>query len=136
MGDFGNNLILKLLLIQCAADSLDISSIFYSLVDYIFKNIHTPVTHFCREKAATQRYSVSFLRVNHYLDSFEAYSYRNDARPEKKCRKCYNDKAREASVQPDDDIRPWLKGFVDRVGRKKRQKCCWLVQVNLFKLLE
>jgi len=91
------------------------------LVDYIFKNIHTPVTHFCREKAATQRYSASFLRVNHYLDSFEAYSYRNDARPEKKCRKCYDDKAREASVQPDDDIRPWLKGFVDSVGREKAE---------------
>mmetsp|Transcript_2942 Transcript_2942/g.4531 ORF Transcript_2942/g.4531 Transcript_2942/m.4531 type:complete len:132 (+) Transcript_2942:67-462(+) len=121
MGEFGNNLILELLLIQCATDSLDTSSIFYSLVDYIFKNIHTPVTHFCREKAATQRYSASFLRVNHYLDSFEAYSYRNDARPEKKCRKCYDDKAREASVQPDDDIRPWLKGFVDSVGREKAE---------------
>lgn len=66
------------------------------------------------------RYSASFFRVNHYLDSFEAYSYRNDARAGKRqCKSCYDEKGREAAKQMDDDIRPWLKGFVDSVGHEK-----------------
>ena len=29
---------------------------------------------------------------------------------------CYNEKGREAAYAMDDDIRPWLKSFVDSVG--------------------
>ena len=66
------------------------------------------------------RNSVSFFRVNHYLDSFEAYLYRNDSRAGKRqCKSCYDEKGREAAKQMDDDIRPWLKGFVDSVGHEK-----------------
>mmetsp|Transcript_24200 Transcript_24200/g.51871 ORF Transcript_24200/g.51871 Transcript_24200/m.51871 type:complete len:87 (-) Transcript_24200:41-301(-) len=66
------------------------------------------------------RYATSFFRVNHYLDSFEAYSYRNDARADKRqCKECYDEKGREATKQRDDDIRPWLRAFVDSVGAQK-----------------
>lgn len=83
------------------------------------ENIHTPVKHFCREKQPP-RYATSFFRVNHYLDSFEAYSYRNDARADKRqCRECYDKKGEEATKEIDDDIRPWLKAFVDSVGTEK-----------------
>lgn len=82
-------------------------------------NIHTPVLPYCRAKQPP-RYSVSFFRVNHYLDSFEAYSYRNDARADKRqSKQFYNEKGKEAMKQMDDDIRPWLKSFVDSVGLEK-----------------
>lgn len=58
--------------------------------------------------------------MNHYLDSYEAYSYRNDARSDKRrCRKCYEAKGREAGKLDDDDVRPWLGAFVEDVGRDK-----------------
>ena len=80
------------------------------------ENIHTPIHHYCRKKQPP-RYTTSFFRVNHYLDSYESYSYRNDARSDKKnCHKCYLEKGREAHKQNDDDIRPWLVGFVKSVG--------------------
>jgi len=83
------------------------------------QNIHAPVKYYCREKQPP-RYTTSFFRLNHYLDSFEAYSYRNDARADKRrCKKCYDDKGKEASKQFDDDIRPWLKRFVENVGVAK-----------------
>ena len=85
-------------------------------------NIHTPVHHYCR-KNQPPRYTTSFFRVNHYLDSFESYSYRNDARSDKRnCRSCYNEKGNEAMEQFNEDIRPWLKGFVASVGIGKAKK--------------
>ena len=46
------------------------------------ENIHVPLKYYCRKDPP--RYSASPFRVNHYLDSFEAYSYRNDARADKR----------------------------------------------------
>mmetsp|Transcript_758 Transcript_758/g.1771 ORF Transcript_758/g.1771 Transcript_758/m.1771 type:complete len:290 (+) Transcript_758:1499-2368(+) len=84
------------------------------------ENIHVPLKYYCRRDPP--RYSASYFRVNHYLDSFEAYSYRNDARSEKRqCRECYDEKGREAANAMDDDIRPWLRSFVDSVGREKAE---------------
>ena len=61
--------------------------------------------------------------MNHYLDSFEAYSYRNDARADKRqCKKCCDAKGKEAIKQVDDDIRPWLRAFVASVGQEKAKK--------------
>lgn len=83
------------------------------------ENIHNPVKPYCRDPP-TPRFSASFLRVNHYLDSFEAYSYRNDARADKRgCRSCYDKKGSEATKRTDDDIRSWLRSFVDSVGQER-----------------
>jgi len=77
------------------------------------------VRYWCRDKQPP-RYATSFFRVNHYLGSFEAYSYRNDARADKRhCKKCYDEKGTEAIKKMDDDIRPWLKAFVNSVGEEK-----------------
>ena len=46
------------------------------------ENIHVPLKYYCRKDPP--RYSASPFRVNHYLDSFEAHSYRNDARADKR----------------------------------------------------
>ena len=57
-------------------------------VDYFggeAESIHIPIKYHCRRDPP--RWSASLLRVHHYLDSWEAYSYRNDARAAKrKCR--------------------------------------------------
>jgi hypothetical protein len=60
------------------------------------------------------------ISQNHYLDSYEAYTYRNDARGKhrKGCKECYLEKGKGSNVAIDDDIRPWLKGFVAEVGKE------------------
>lgn len=66
------------------------------------------------------RFGTSYFRVNHYLDSFEAYSYRNDARADtRNCRRCYDDKGKVAGKQKDEDMQPWLNAFVSNVGYEK-----------------
>lgn len=35
---------------------------------------------------------------------------------------CYDEKGREAADGMDDDIRPWLKSFVESVGPEKAKK--------------
>ncbi|KAL9186857.1 hypothetical protein ACHAXT_010577 [Thalassiosira profunda] len=83
-------------------------------------NIHRPLAYYCRKDPP--RYEMSLFRVNHYLDSFEAYSYRNDARAQRQCKECYEKKGSGAAVACDDDIRPWLKQFVANVGYEKAKK--------------
>lgn len=63
----------------------------------------------------------AYILQNHYLDSYEAYTYRNDARGKnhKGCKECYLEKGKGSDFASDDDIRPWLKGFVAEVGIEK-----------------
>lgn len=84
-------------------------------------NIHRPLEYFCR--ADVPRFATSLFRVNHYLDSYEAYTYRNDARGNKRkgCMECYLKKGNGTDFAADDDIRPWLRGFVEEVGREKAE---------------
>ncbi|KAL9179090.1 hypothetical protein ACHAXT_000132 [Thalassiosira profunda] len=85
------------------------------------ENIHVPLKYYCRKDPP--RYSASPFRVNHYLDSFEAYSYRNDARADKRqCKECYDEKGKDAAAAMDEDIAPWLKSFVGSVGREKAKQ--------------
>lgn len=100
---------------------IDVSRIPYEALGGKALNIHRPLTYYCRKDPA--RYAMSFLRVNHYLDSFEAYSYRNDARASKRqCRECYDEKGKGAAVSMDNDLGPWLTRFVKTVGSEKAKK--------------
>ena len=65
---------------------IDVSRIrMTTLKNHEAENIHVPLTYYCRKDPT--RYSTSYFRVNHYLDSYEAYTYRNDARGSKRqCR--------------------------------------------------
>ena len=65
---------------------IDVSRIrMKTLKNHEAENIHVPLTYYCRKDSP--RYSTSYFRVNHYLDSYEAYSYRDDARGSKRqCR--------------------------------------------------
>jgi len=82
-------------------------------------NIHRPLEYFCR--ADVPRFATSLFRVNHYLDSYEAYTYRNDARGNKRkgCMECYLKKGNGTDFAVNDNIRPWLRSFVDEVGEAK-----------------
>jgi hypothetical protein len=64
-------------------------------------------------------YKDSPLGLHHYLGSWEAYSYREDAR--KGGLRSYDVWLQRSIVQsggPDDIIRPWIQGFVDLVGEE------------------
>ena len=64
---------------------VDVSRIPESYFDGEAESIHIPLKYHCRRDPP--RWSASLLRVHHYLDSWEAYSYRNDARAAKRnCR--------------------------------------------------
>jgi hypothetical protein len=61
--------------------------------------------------------SHNILGIHHYMGSWESYSYRDDARRGKEhSRKRFNERANVKSVRNDDEIRPWVQGFVDYVG--------------------
>lgn len=81
-------------------------------------NIHQPLIYYCR-RDLPPRYVTSLFRVNHYLDSWQAYSYRNDWRSKRKCRECYDELSSGADVGYDNDICPWLKDFVRSVGHSR-----------------
>eukprot|EP01082_Thalassiosira_pseudonana_P005875 g5712.t1.2.5e174189 g5712 g5712.t1 contig2:1134797-1136743(+) len=63
---------------------IDVSRVPMSTFDGKAFEIHRPLTKFCRKDPP--RYSLSLLRVNHYADSFEAFSYRHDSRRFRKSR--------------------------------------------------
>jgi len=53
--------------------------------------------------------------VNHYLGSFESFSFRNDARGGVRA-SLWKERATETEGEVSQAIRPWLRGFVELVG--------------------
>ena len=89
------------------------------------ENVHTPLLHFCPRQVwyYNPHYATSLFRVNHYLDSFEAYSYRDDARADlRQSVDRYNDLAMEGNFSMDTDGSPWLQEFVQDVGSENAKK--------------
>jgi len=69
-------------------------------------------------KAKSQRDSV--FRINHYAGSWESFSFRKDARGIEKASIIYNDKIKDTNDGlTDDNIRPWINGFIDSHGEKE-----------------
>jgi hypothetical protein len=59
----------------------------------------------------------NILGIHHYLGSWESYSYRDDARRGKEhSRQRFDERANVRDVMNDDEVRPWIKVFVDFVG--------------------
>ena len=84
-------------------------------------NIHAPLCHYChrQEWFYSPHYVTSLFRVNHYLDSFEAYTYRNDIRVElRQSNDRYNTLAKEGNHSCDTDVSPWLQEFVQEIGNE------------------
>eukprot|EP00970_Alexandrium_tamarense_P018501 scaffold13344_cov215-Alexandrium_tamarense.AAC.7 len=95
---------------------VDVSRLPTNILNSQARNIHVPLNYYCRMN--NPRYSTSLLRVNHYLDRFEAFTYRNDARIVRSSKPHYDKKANGASVAME-DIEPWLRNFVSSVGSEK-----------------
>jgi hypothetical protein len=61
--------------------------------------------------------SHSILGIHHYLGSWESFSFRDDARQgQDRTRARFDVRTNLRSVMNDDEIRPWVKGFVEYVG--------------------
>lgn len=69
------------------------------------------------KRCSTKWTTHNLLGIHHYMGSWESYSYRDDARRGKEhSRKRFDERANVRAVMNDDEIRPWVKGFVDYVG--------------------
>ena len=84
-----------------------------------FESLHRPIKSICAPPWANDW--ESSLRLNHYLGSWESYSFRDDARRG-------NERSYEMwqfrsldEEETDDNIRPWLDGFVKTHGLDQAQ---------------
>ena len=86
-----------------------------------FQSLHRPVKTLC--PAPWNNEWSSGLRLNHYLGSWAAYSFRDDSRRGgERSREQWEYKASINQDQTDDVIRPWLLGFVEEHGADKARK--------------
>ena len=81
-------------------------------------SIHLPIRKHCSQRKLHIKSQDSFLRIHHYLGSFQQYTYReNDARlvgSQGRGPQDYRNNNAIAKPETDDDIRPWLSGFVQQ----------------------
>ncbi|KAG7345954.1 hypothetical protein IV203_005021 [Nitzschia inconspicua] len=84
------------------------------------QSLHRPIKEIC--SAPWKDEWSSGLRINHYLGSWEAYSFRDDSR--RGGERSYEGwvfKAMDAD-ETDDNIRPWIRGFVETYGPDKSKE--------------
>lgn len=94
---------------------LDVAAIPERFLPDVVFSIHRPVMEICSRHGdlAFTSFRKQPIAVNHYLGSWERYSERQDKR---RSREKYDTKANQRRGV-DDGVRPWLKGFVNMVGR-------------------
>jgi hypothetical protein len=67
----------------------------------------------CSSKWTTE----NVLGIHHYMGSWASYSYRDDARRGKEhSYKRWKKRSNVGAIKNDDEIRPWIQGFVDYIG--------------------
>lgn len=94
---------------------LDVSQIQWSQLIPV-DSIHRPIKEFCSQRKLHITSPESVLVINHYLGSWEQFSYRSDARIDDiRSQKQYNKQA-TISGGISHDIVPWLSGFVEKEG--------------------
>jgi len=81
---------------------------------------HRPVESVCEWPPAYRFIKDSPFRINHYLGSWEAYSYREDSRKgAERSREAWELQSNTSNTKRADDASTWLKGFYKEVGVKK-----------------
>jgi hypothetical protein len=82
---------------------------------------HRPLKRICTNSWVG--YNQLPLGIHHYLGSWESYSFRNDARRgSMRNRNTWEKKAVQQRGGPDDEVRPWMQGFVTMVGAPEAQR--------------
>jgi hypothetical protein len=106
---------------------IDVSRVDVANAPY-FMSLHRPIKSICSPPWHNDW--ESGLRINHYLGSWESYSFRNDARRGgERSQEQWEYKATTVGDLTDDNIRPWLDGFVKTHGTEEAQE--WLEHVGL-----
>ncbi len=101
---------------------IDVSKIPMKELQVEAENVHAPLSHYChrQEWYYSPRYVLSLFRVNHYLDSFEAYTYRKDIRVElRQSQDRYDTLAKEGNHSMDTEGSLWLQEFVQDMGSER-----------------
>ncbi|KAL7575540.1 hypothetical protein ACA910_020117 [Epithemia clementina (nom. ined.)] len=100
---------------------MDVSRINIAKAPY-FQSLHRPIKTIC--SAPWHNEWNSGFRINHYLGSWESYSFRtHDARKGgERSWEQWEYKAYTNGDQTDDNIRPWLSGFVHAHGSDEARK--------------
>ena len=86
-------------------------------------NTHRPMQDLCSHEQKNRLSEIQKLvneerfQINHYLGSFESYSFRNDARQGGlRTFDIYQERAHQTKGEFSHVIRPWLTGFIELVG--------------------
>ena len=88
-----------------------------------FRSLHRPIPSICAAPWIPDH--IAGLRINHYLGSWESYSFRDDSRRGgERSREVWEFQA-EDQQETDDNIRPWLGGFVKANGYNTAKDLLW-----------
>jgi len=78
---------------------------------------HRPIRDVCGPSALYKDIKESPFRINHYLGSWEAYSFRDDSRKgAERSREIWEFRANSSNAERSDEAASWLKGFYKQVG--------------------
>lgn len=95
---------------------IDVSRVNVANAPY-FMSLHRPIKTIC--PAPWHNDGDVGLRINHYLGSWESYSFRDDSRRGgERSREQWEYKATTVGDNTDDNIRPWVSGLVKEEGEK------------------
>jgi hypothetical protein len=97
---------------------------FPSLEDAWFEamNVHEPIQKHCPPPWFLDGGDASLFRINHYVGSYEAFTYRMDARSNAgRDDTTWKNKA-DVNDENDDNIRPWFSGLVEYEGLEQAEE--------------
>jgi hypothetical protein len=100
---------------------LDVSRVDVARTPY-FMSLHRPIKTIC--STPWHKDGDSGLRINHYLGSWESYSFRdNDSRKNgERSWESWEYKATTIGENTDDNIRPWVSGLAESQGIEKARE--------------
>jgi hypothetical protein len=85
--------------------------------------VHRPLTAVCPSETVWMDYGKIPFGIHHYLGSWESYSFRDDARKGTlRGSETWEVRANVTAGGPDDEIRPWIQGFVNSMGVRKAKR--------------
>jgi hypothetical protein len=99
---------------------VDLSGIPAEMIPRKKTHQHRVLEPICGEAGRTWTRKNSLLQVYHYIGTYEQFTFRDDARLSTKKAKGRNvryERYTGRDIGRQDDLRPWLKGFIDFVGK-------------------